>query len=91
MSLEVYYPQDILNALLAAEHASGAMAEAIAAQDDADDSQSTDGSQSAFFAGYATGYRAALTTLALAFGLVRYDGEPLRQYAAAVCCTTSPR
>jgi hypothetical protein len=85
MSLEVYYPQDILNALLAAEHASGAMAEAIAAQDDADDSQS------AFFAGYATGYRAALTTLALAFGLVRYDGEPLRQYAAAVCCTTSPR
>lgn len=56
MGLEVYYPQDIRNALLAAEQATNA---ALPARTD-----------DLFTQGYLTGYRAALTTLALAFGLV---------------------
>jgi branched-subunit amino acid permease len=58
VGLEVYYPTDILNALLAAEQAANATAKAIGNQDDP------------FSAGFLTGYRAALTTLAVAFGLV---------------------
>ena len=57
MGLEVYYPADIRNALLAAEQAVGATADAAGNKDDP------------FTAGCLTGYRAALTTLALAFGL----------------------
>ena len=62
MSLEVYYPQDILNALLAAEEASN---QALTA---------TGGGRDKFAQGYETGYRAALNTIALAFGLIRFDG-----------------
>jgi len=58
MSLGVYYPTDIRNALLAAEQAANATAKATGNEDDP------------FTAGFLTGYRAALTTLALAFGLV---------------------
>ncbi len=58
MGLEVYYPTDIRNALLAAEQAANATAKATGNQDDP------------FSAGFLTGYRAALTTLAVAFGLV---------------------
>ena len=57
MGLEVYYPTDIRNALLAAEQAANATAKATGNQDDP------------FSAGFLTGYRAALTTLAVAFGL----------------------
>ncbi len=57
MSLEVYFSADIRNALLAAEQAADATADALSRADDA------------FTAGFLTGYRAALTTLAVAFGL----------------------
>jgi hypothetical protein len=57
MGLQVYYPADICNALLAAEQAVNATALATGSQDDP------------FTSGFLTGYRAALTTLALAFGL----------------------
>jgi len=58
MGLEVYYPADIRNALPAAEQAVNATADAAGNQDDP------------FTAGFLSGYRAALATLALAFGLV---------------------
>lgn len=57
MGLEVYYPGDILNALQAAEQAVNATVEATGGRDDP------------FAAGYLAGYRAALVTVALAFGL----------------------
>ena len=63
VGLEVYYAADIRNALLAAEQAVGATAEATGNRDDP------------FTAGFLTGYRAALTTLALAFGLAAHP-EP---------------
>ena len=63
MGLEVYYPTDIRNALLAAEQAANATAKATGNQDDP------------FSAGFLAGYRAALTTLALAFGLTAHP-EP---------------
>ena len=53
MGLEVYYPADIRNALLAAEQAVNATADAAGNQDDP------------FTAGFLSGYRAALATLAL--------------------------
>jgi len=62
MGLEVYYPTDILNALLAAEQATNAATQATGDQDNP------------FAAGYSVGYRAALATMALAFGL-----EPQRE------------
>jgi hypothetical protein len=61
MGLEVYYPKDILNALLAAEQASSTALMAASQQDDE------------FAKGYREGYRAALTTIALAFGLISSD------------------
>ena len=57
MALEVYYPQDIRNALLAAQQANDAAFEAVAVTDDNT-------------AAFRRGYHAALMTLALAFGLV---------------------
>jgi hypothetical protein len=68
MGLEVYYPQDIRNALLAAEQANNAAMMALGGEDAADPAQST------FVQGYGAGYRAALVTIALAFGLIRPDG-----------------
>jgi hypothetical protein len=62
MGLDVYYPQDIRNALLAAEQASTTALMAT----------SLEGDQ--FAQGYQEGYRAALTTIALAFGLIRSAG-----------------
>jgi hypothetical protein len=62
MALEVYYPQDILNALLAAEQSAGA---AIQAAD----------SDNLFMAGYQAGYHAALVTISLAFGLTRHENN----------------
>lgn len=56
MALQVYYPTDIRNALLAAEYAAQAVAQATAEDDLAAVS-------------FLAGYRAALATLALAFGL----------------------
>ena len=76
MALDVYYPSDIRNALLAVEQVINVTANAFGQPDNADNSQSadasqsTDASQSAFTSGFLTGYRAALTTMALLFGLV---------------------
>ena len=58
MALEVFYPNDVRQALLAAEQAVSATAGAMGVRDEP------------FAAGFLAGYRAALTTLALAFGLV---------------------
>ena len=63
MALEVYYPQDIRNALLAAEQASGAAWRAA------------NGEDKEFAQGYREGYREALATIALAFGLFQPDGR----------------
>ncbi len=68
MGLEVYYPTDIRNALLAAEQAANATAKAIG-NPQSRTSPGT-GQDDPFSAGFLTGYRAALTTLAVAFGLV---------------------
>jgi branched-subunit amino acid permease len=67
VGLEVYYPQDIRNAILAAEQAASAAADAAGNRDDP------------FTAGFLAGYRAALTTLALSFGLVVQDSGNRRQ------------
>ena len=58
MGLEIFYPADIRNALLAAEQAANVTVKATGNTDDV------------FASGYLAGYRAALTTVALAFGLV---------------------
>lgn len=60
MSLDVYYKPDILNALLAAEQANDAAFESVTVTDDNT-------------AAFRRGYHAALTTLALAFGLVQSE------------------
>jgi len=62
MGLDVYYPADVRNALLAAEQASRA---ALAAAD----------GDGVYTRGYQAGYRAALATIALAFGLVKPSPE----------------
>jgi branched-subunit amino acid permease len=67
MGLEVYYPTDIRNALLAAEQAANATATAVRP---AHDGATTGNQDDPFSAGFLTGYQAALTTLAVAFGLV---------------------
>ena len=72
MGLEVYYAADIRNALLAAEQAVGATAEAAGERDEP------------FTAGFLTGYRAALTTLALAFGLAAHPESSLTQRQTTV-------
>ena len=61
MSLKVWYPQDIRNAILAAEQASRA---ALLAGNPDDQ----------FARGYREGHKAALATIAVAFGLVQPDG-----------------
>jgi hypothetical protein len=61
MSLEVYYPQDIRNVLQAAEQSCRAALLAAG------------GGRNEFAQGYGEGYLAALTTIALAFGLMRLD------------------
>ncbi len=57
MGLNVYYPQDVRNALQAAEQSTNAALTAVGGDD-------------AYTRGYREGYRAALTTVALAFGLL---------------------
>lgn len=68
MGLTVFYPSDIRNALLAAEQSASATAEAISSDD-------------AFIGDYLEGYHAALTTIALAFGLIDRDAPqpPMRR------------
>ena len=56
MGLEVYYPDDIRNALLAVEHATDEAAEFGGRNED-----------------YLAGYRAALKTIALAFGVADFQ------------------
>ena len=58
MGLEVYYRQDILRALAAARHATDCAVLAVQIGGDQ------------YARGYREGYRKALTTIALAFGLV---------------------
>ena len=57
MALEVYYPTDIRNALLAAEQAAN------------DTATATGNTGDPLAAAFLSGYLAALTTVALAFGL----------------------
>lgn len=64
--LQAYYPEDIRNALLAAEQATSAALQATGEHEDL------------FAAGYTEGYRAAMTTVALAFGLVQERPDVLR-------------
>ena len=59
MALDVYFSEDIRNALLAAEHAGQAALQASNTELN-EDAQS-----------YQAGYQAALITIALAFGLVQ--------------------
>lgn len=63
MSLEVFFPNDIRNALLAAEHASTTALQA--------------GDADVHAEGYRAGYRAALVTLALAFGVATPEPQPV--------------
>jgi len=63
MGLEVYYPEDIRNALLAAEQASGTALQVVG------------GEGNELARGYREGYQAALTTIAIAFGLVQPYGR----------------
>jgi hypothetical protein len=79
MALEVYYPQDIRNALLAAEQASNATMVAAGGEDDK------------FTQGFQSGYRAALATIALAFGLLRPDGRCESQEWQPVFLTAASR
>lgn len=67
MALDVYFQSDIFRALTAAEQASNAALLATGGGDDE------------FTRGYQAGYRAALATIALAFGLVRFDEKRGRQ------------
>lgn len=64
MALDVWYKSDIQNALSAAEQASGAALTAAGNRNDP------------FVAGYRAGYRAALATMALAFGLAAAAPRP---------------
>ena len=70
MGLEVYYPTDIRNALLAAEQASSTALMAANGQ-----APLRVGQNNEFAEGYREGYRAALTTIALAFGLISPDSR----------------
>ena len=78
MGLQVYYPTDIRNALLAAEQAANATARAAGVQDDP------------FSAGFLTGYRAALATLALAFGLPLNPNVPPAERTATLLPDPAP-
>jgi len=60
MGLDVYYPADIRNALCAAEHSASAAIDA--------------GGNDNYQAAYLAGYRAAIVTIGLAFGLVQQQG-----------------
>lgn len=64
MGLSVWYNSDIRNALLAAEQSNNTAMMACG----------EDTEQSKFAQGYGAGYRAALVTIALAFGLIQPDG-----------------
>lgn len=75
MALEVWFKSDIQNALAAAELSGSAALRAAGVGDDA------------FVAGYNAGYRTALATLALAFGLaINSDHQPP---AASLAATAS--
>ena len=72
MSLEVYYPQDIHNALLAAEQATASALQASCEVD------------ARYSQGYDDGYHAALMTLALAFGLIGGADDSNASYETAL-------
>lgn len=66
VALQVYFEEDIKNSLVAAEHSLNATKEATGKEADP------------FAEGYMVGYRAALVTVALAFGLVKVQsGQPV--------------
>ena len=62
MALGVYFPQDILNVLAAAEHADRTALEAA-----------DKGGE--FVRGYQAGHRSALMAIALAFGLLHHENH----------------
>jgi len=69
MALDVYFREDILNTLLAAEHASMTALWAGAAEDDE------------FARGYEAGCRSTLRSVALAFGLIQFGDHNGKQKA----------
>ena len=81
MALDVYFRQDIRNALLAAEQASRVALQAV------------NGRDGEFARGYQEGYQAALVTIALAFGLIQHSDSPclLNEEPAIFCPLSHPR
>lgn len=69
MALQCWFESDIRNALLAAGHSVDAAMGVCAIMA---------GQPDGYAAGFASGYHAALVTLALAFGLVLRPGQPVR-------------
>lgn len=63
MECGIYYSQDIRKALLAADQATGSALQVVI------------GEGNRFVEGYKAGYLAALTTIALAFGLIQPEGH----------------
>ena len=84
MGLDIIFTDDIRNALLAADEASSSTARVCAAV----------GSDPVTLRAYLEGYRAALTTVALAFGLspgtIAGRGETLGVEARAMLGTSWP-
>lgn len=80
MALSVFYPADITRALLAAKQASAAALLAT-------------GGDGPYTQGYQAGHRAALTTIALAFGLLQPDSlrEDFQSPLAVLTAITSDR
>lgn len=86
MGLDIFFGDDIRNALLAADKASTSTARACAAG----------GGDPVTLQAYLEGYRAALTTMALAFGLspaiiTGHEGEVLEVQAKTVSETLPAR
>jgi hypothetical protein len=83
MSLDLFFAKDIRNALMAADEASSSTARVCAAVDG--DGR---GNNSPLLRAYLEGYRAALSTVALAFGLspaiIAGRGETLEAEAMTV-------
>lgn len=68
MGLDIFFAEDIRNALLAADEASSSTARACTAMDVDGDGRDAP-TACLYLRAYLEGYRAALTTMALAFGL----------------------
>jgi hypothetical protein len=79
VALDVWFKLDIQNALRAAEQASGAALRAA------------DNEHNPYVEGFQAGYRAALTTIALAFNLLPIHSEPGTQAGHLAGPSVQPR